>query len=170
MLFIMRGATCSGKDTFIDATFGVNCDHVISSDKIRVMLTGDMSKQDYNARVFELMGEMLETRLLNGAEYTVINATNLRMKDAKRFIELGKEHHSKMIMLSIQPPGINELIQRSIDREAGGGLGIPEGVVRKHFERYESCKPPFVKEATYNKLFEFIEVGQDYEVIRHVHD
>lgn len=168
MLFIMRGASCSGKDTFINQTFGESCPHVISSDDMRVKLTGDVSKQDYNTRVFELMEEFVKTRVLNGADYTVINATNLRMKDTRRFIELGKELKSRMVMISIAPPAPTELIKRAEARELEGGLRTPDGVLYKHYERYENCKKAFLNEATYNDLFQFIEINQEQEVIRHV--
>lgn len=167
MLFIMRGTTCSGKDTFIDNTF-INRSHVLSSDVFREMILGDITSQQQNGLVFDTLFKIMEYRFLNRVNWTVFNATNLRMKDVARAIDLCKRYHVPFTFISIIPPSIEELESRNIQRSQDSPILIPSKVIAKHHNRYEASKEPFIKEATYNDLCTWIEIDQDYEVITHV--
>lgn len=165
MMFIMRATTCSGKDTFIAEHFN-KPNNIFSSDNFREMLCGDMSVQQFNKKVFETMHDMIEFRLANKVDYTVYNATNLRFKDASAVVELCKKYQVPYIFISIAPPSLDELKARNEERHLTKNVPlIPEGVIEKHYERYESCRQRFVDEAYNSKLCKFIEVDQNYEVI-----
>lgn len=166
MMFIMRGTTCSGKDTFIEQHFD-NKNAIFSSDNFREMMCGNMSVQNFNKQVFEEIHRIVEFRLANRAAYTVYNATNLRFKDASIIVELCKKYHVPYIFISIVPPSLDILKDRNEIRHMNKGVPlIPEGVIEKHFDRYETCKETFIKEAMYGDLCKFIEIDQNYEVLR----
>ena len=163
MLFIMRGTSCSGKDTFIHTHFP-NQNHVLSSDNFREMLLGDRSSQQHNARVFDMMTEILEIRFINKVNWTVLNATHLRIRDCNQVIELCKKHHVPFTFISIEPPSVEELVERNRKRWLMTGMNIPESVLTKHHERYYNNLENFHKEAIHNPLCTFIEIDQQYKV------
>lgn len=164
MMFIMRATCCSGKDTFIEKHFS-NKNSVFSSDNFREMMCGNMSSQMFNKQVFDKMHSIIEFRLANRVAYTVYNATNIRFKDTSAIVEMCKKYHVPYIFISIIPPDIEVLKERNLNRYNETGILIPERVLEKHFDRYESCKETFIKEAIYSDLCKFIEIDQDYEVL-----
>lgn len=167
MLFIMRGTTLSGKDTFIKSSFP-NPNHVLSSDNFREMMLGDITSQQHNKKVFDMIHEILECRFLNRVEWTVLNSTHLRIKDCSAPIELCKKYRVPFTFISIVPPSIEELKRRNEERSLVSPLRIPESVIEKHYNRYEASKEPFLKEAQYSPLCTWIEIDQDWQVVHHV--
>ena len=163
MLFIMRATSCSGKDRFIDIHFH-NRNHVLSSDDFREILLGDRASQQQNTVVFDTIHSILETRFINRVSWTVLNATNLRIKDCNKTIELCKKYGIPFTVISIQPPTVEELILRNQKRASQGGLDIPDNVFSRHVERYYNNLSNFHLEANNNPLCKFIEIDQDYKV------
>lgn len=167
MLFIMRGTSCSGKDVFISQSFP-DSNHVISSDVFRELLLGDITSQQHNDRVFGMMLEVLEYRLLNRVEWTVWNSTNMRFKDIHKVIEMCKKYHEPFTFISINPPSFETLRERNEKRKDIIGMDIPDSVFERHLHRYEASKSPFQKEAVYNDLCTWIEIDQDHNVLEHI--
>lgn len=164
MILVLRGTTCSGKDTFINEHFEPSM--VLSSDEYREILTGDRSNQKNNKDVFDLMYQVLETRLKNRVPCTVMNATHLKFKDCHTVVELSKKYRTPVMVVSIQPPKMEELKQRNRKRTEETGFAIPEDVIDKHYHRYTECMEPFLKEAVHNRLFTFSEMDQKGNVVR----
>ena len=167
MIFLMRGTSCSGKYTFIERHFKEET-AIFSSDKFRMMMTGDIHVQQFNNRVFEVMHNIIDFRLANKAQYTVYNATNLRIRDASSIIELSKKHHSPVTVISIVPPSLEELKKRNNNRRAISGFYVPEEIIEKHYDRYFNCIEPFLEEAHNNTLMKFVEIDQDYGVVNEI--
>jgi predicted kinase len=167
MIFLMRSTTCGGKDTFIKQHF-TDESAIFSSDDFRKMLCGDIHVQQFNKNVFDLMHFIIDFRLANRVDYTVYNATNLRMRDSSHIFELSKKHHTPITIIAIKPPALEMLHIRNKKRFAATGVLIPDGVIDKHYHRYEHCEKPFTDEAMNNVLVKFIEIDQDYEVIREI--
>lgn len=166
MMFIMRGTSCSGKDTFISQNFYPNV--VVSSDALRLMLTDDAGNQRCNQAMFNILNQIIEQRIANRVHHTVYNATNLKIKDTSSVIELCKKYKCPYTFLSIVPPSMEELIARNETRYSKGGIFVPEDVLGRHFTSYESCKKPFIDEAMNNPNCSFIEIDQNYEVVQSV--
>lgn len=168
MLIIMRGTTCSGKDRFIKQHFQ-NTNHVLSRDNFREMLIGDITAQQQNQRVFELVHQILRERFINRVNWTVLNAPHLRIKDCSVPIELCKEFKVPFTFISIVPPSVEELKRRNEQRYLNESpLLIPDSVIEKHHNRYTASKDPFLQEARYSPLCTWIEIDQDHEVVNHV--
>lgn len=164
MLFIMRGASCSGKDSFIKKNF---TDHtVLSSDWYRKVLTNDESNQQQNGLVFDTMRQILEIRLKNRVPYTVINATNLKMKSISEFMVLARKFGEKVTVISIDPPTVEELHRRSCGRSENGGLYVPLEVLQRHHDSYFNSLVGFEKYAQDNSdSFSFVRIDQDYNIL-----
>lgn len=163
----MRGVSCSGKDTFINNYFP-EYGNVLSSDDFRQMMFGSTAEQRHSDKVFKLMYELLESRLLFRAEWTVMNSTNLRIKEASTIIELCKKYYTPFTILSIHPPKVEELKDRNKKRFTETGIYIPEHVIERQYLRYFDCMEPFVQEAVNNVYGSMIEFNQNEEVLRHV--
>lgn len=163
MLFIIRGTSCSGKDTFIDKYF--QRANVLSSDEFSVMLTGKMGSNGQTPAIFDFLFGALEHRLRYGVAYTVLNATNLRVRDCSRAIEAAKGLGVPVTFISIDPPPLNDLIERSMKRGEEGGLQTPAVVLERHYLRYFDNLNNFKKLVKENDHVTFIRIDQDYEVI-----
>jgi predicted kinase len=164
ILYLMRGTTCSGKDTYCEKYFYQH--NVLSSDKFRGMLTGSISDQSRNALVFDTLRQILELRLQNGCLYTVVNATNLKFRDCKEYLALADKYNVEVVCISIQPPSIEEMIKRNENRAKTQPINIPEEVIRRHYDTYMNSTDAFVDAfiSTANKRF--IELSQSYEEVR----
>ena len=78
-LFITVGIPGCGKTTVVEKML-VNdqIDIVVSSDKIREDLTGDMTNQEQNNDVFALLNQRVRAGLATGWARVMVDATNLR--------------------------------------------------------------------------------------------
>lgn len=167
MIIIMRATSCSGKGTFIKAQFGDDMvNHVLSSDNFREMLFGTKTEQRKNHVVFEKIHEVLEHRLSDRVPLTILDSTHLRFKDCAEVVELSKKFHTPIMVISIQPPTLDDLKRRNKKRQVETGFFVPETVLEKHYNRYFNAIDPFIKEAIYNDYFKFTELDQDYNVVR----
>lgn len=162
MLYIIRGTSCSGKDTFINKNFDEHC--VLSSDKIRLLLTNDMKDQSKNKMVFEYLKHTLELRLTNGCFYTVINATNLKYRDVDDYVQMAKKLGFPVTVISIDPPSLEELYRRSKERGENGGLFVPDEVIFRHYNTYYEAIPRFMELANDGE-FKFVRVNQKGELV-----
>lgn len=168
MLFIMRGTSCSGKDTFLEQYFVNGGPNIISSDYFRQMLFGNVSEQRYNEDVFKMIHQVIESRMIHRAEWTVLNSTNLKMSDLRVPIELCKKYHTPFTFLSLEPPSVEELKIRNQKRYKETGFLIPDSVLERHYAKYFNSRSNFIQEAANNPYCSFIEFNQKYEVLEHV--
>lgn len=170
MLFIMRGTSCSGKDTFIKQHFGGECSpHVLSSDRFREILFGSIeTRHNQNEAVFRTMYEILEHRISSRVQWTVLNSTNLKLSNCNKAINICKKYKTPYTIISIEPPKVDELYERSVNRSLHGGLFVPRDVLERHYETYRNNTQYFIEEAVNSKLCSFIEIDQSHEVLKHV--
>ena len=80
LLSLMIGPSGAGKSHWLasDAakSYGIRPSHVISSDEIRIDLTGSLFDQSKNDRVFQALDRLIYTRIACGLP-TTVDATNL---------------------------------------------------------------------------------------------
>lgn len=92
-LIILRGLPCSGKTTWIKQNKLE--DYTLSPDDLRTMMSSPIlnadgtlsTNQGNNDRIMEIIYEMLETRMKQGAS-TIIDATHLGTESLKRYKKL----------------------------------------------------------------------------------
>lgn len=162
MIFIMRGASNSGKDTFCKEHFESHC--VISSDELRLKYLNNINDQTMNQFIFDKVREILSDRLRFGCSYTVINATNLKLKDCKDYLDIADEYGAGITFISIDPPeDTGVLIERGKNRVAGAS--VPEDVILRHVQTYWSQKRSFEDLAISNSNIKWIRISQDWEVV-----
>ncbi len=92
-LAILVGIPGAGKSTFIahspDFT-KLETWSIVSSDRIREELTGEISNQDSNGEVFDTLYERVRTHLSNGWP-VVVDATNLQPDYRSNLMAIAKE-------------------------------------------------------------------------------
>lgn len=165
MIFVMRGTVCSGKSTFVKDNFKPY-ENVISSDDMRIRFTGDRHCQTSDTLVFQEIHKTIEYRLLNKVKWTVFDATNIKIKSCRDIIELSKKYHASITFISIIPPDLEELKRRNNQRSIDEGFYVPEDVIERMYNNYQSSTQGFVMEAMHNPYCTFIELDQNHEVVR----
>lgn len=84
-VLILVGLPGSGKSTWAAGRKGAV---TLSSDQMRLLLSGDETNQSIHGRVFAAMRYMLRERLRLQQALTIIDATNIRRKDRKPFLKI----------------------------------------------------------------------------------
>lgn len=95
-LFMTVGPPGAGKTTWVSKNYPML--PIVSSDKIRLELTGDMADQSQNDRVFELAAHRINEYLLQGKQ-VVYDATNLRYNNRRNFIDLARNLGTNIVIL-----------------------------------------------------------------------
>lgn len=96
-LVILVGPSGSGKSTFAQTHF--NRSEIISSDRLREMISDDPSNQDASAEAFRVLALLVNGRLKRRLT-TVIDATNLRPANRRRFRHLGSRYGVPVICVA----------------------------------------------------------------------
>lgn len=137
---ILRGPSCVGKTSYTEQ-YDTTC--ILSSDFLREFMLGDRSKQTKNREVFEMLHKVLEMRLANDVQFTVIDATNLKIKDIRPLIDICDKYHARIKLLNFHPPSLAELIARNQERFERTGFNIPTEVITRHYETFHNAFAEF---------------------------
>lgn len=98
---LLVGPSGAGKSTFAARHFGPT--EIISSDALRAMLADDPSDQDASAEAFRVLAILANGRLKRRL-LTVIDATNLRVPDRKRFRQLAARYGIPTVAVAFDLP------------------------------------------------------------------
>lgn len=90
-LVLLIGPSGSGKSTFARKHFKET--EIISSDTCRAIVSDDETDQSATKDAFELV-EYIAQKRLAARRLTVIDATNVKPEDRRRFITLAKRYHA----------------------------------------------------------------------------
>jgi protein phosphatase len=96
-LVILVGPSGSGKSTFAQAHFKRS--EIISSDVLREMISDDPSNQEASAEAFRVLAILVNGRLKRRLT-TVIDATNLRPANRRRFRHLASRYAVPVICVA----------------------------------------------------------------------
>ena len=133
-MIVLVGVPGSGKSTWAKAQ---NC-QVLSSDDFRHMLCGDETNQNIHQQVFAAMRHILRARLETAQATTIIDATNLRVRGRRPWIQMARKFGARVEAMYFDvPPAValerNELRERR----------VPPEVIHK---MYETMQLPTVGE------------------------
>lgn len=119
-LYVMIGGPGSGKSIYAN---NISNTTVISSDEIRLELTGSYSNQLHNMYVFETLENRVEELLKKGIN-VVYDATNLTIASRRKITERFDSIASEIIFVYMKTP-IQIALKRNEEREKR----VPERVV-----------------------------------------
>ena len=95
-LVVLVGASGSGKSTFAKAHFKPT--EIVSSDVCRGIVADDENDQTATGPAFDLVHFIIEQRLA-ARRLTVVDATNVRAEDRRRYVALARRHHALPVAL-----------------------------------------------------------------------
>jgi len=138
--FIMTiGISGSGKSTWINSIDDKNT-KIISPDKIRFDLTGDISDQSRNAEVFDL-AKQTTIHFLNQGYNVILDATNVDAAKRKDFIKDLPPVQLKAKIFNVSPEEaikrINNALQSGENRAK-----TPEDIVRNMHQKFTTESTP----------------------------
>lgn len=90
-LVLLIGPSGSGKSTFARKYFKET--EIVSSDTCRAIVSDDETDQSATKDAFELV-EYIAAKRLAARRLTVIDATNVKPEDRRRFINLARQYHA----------------------------------------------------------------------------
>ena len=141
-LIIMCGIPASGKST-VAKYFNSN---IVSTDSIRKELYGDEGTQGNGKDVFSLAYSRIRNYLSLG-ENVVFDATNIRKRDRKTVIDIGKEYNCDNIIICYCSTSLKIALKRNANRERK----VPAPVIERMFNNFE--KPSYAEGVNYICVF-----------------
>lgn len=117
-LILLVGISSSGKSTFAHNHFD-SCE-ILSSDKLREVVSNDENDQTATNDAFNLLENILEARLKRGL-ITVIDATNLKPHFRYNYINIAKKYHFKTTAVVFDLP-YDESLDRLLKRDDRDGM------------------------------------------------
>ena len=144
-LILLRGAPGCGKSTWIQKN-GLK-DYTLSPDDIRLLCASPSLNADGNYEisqsndhlVWKTLFDILELRMQNG-ELTVIDATNSKTSEIKRYKKLCEEYRYRIFLVDFTDIPIETAKKRNAEREML--KRVPEEVIDKMYARFETQGVP----------------------------
>ncbi|MBQ8218483.1 MAG: AAA family ATPase [Bacilli bacterium] len=176
-LLLLRGAPGCGKSTFID-TNGLR-PYAISADEIRLLCQSSQQtangleeiSQKNDRAVWSMLFKILDIRMSNG-EFTVIDATNSKTDEIKRYKEMADQYRYRIYLVDFTDLPIEECKHRNMQRPPL--KQVPEEVIDKMYARFQNQNVPSgIKVIKPNELdsiwFKKFDMNK-YEKIVHIGD
>jgi protein phosphatase len=127
-LVLMIGPSGCGKSTFAAKNFPAH--EVVSSDIVRAELLGDFRIQTNQEAVWTEVHRRVRNRLAFG-QRVIVDATNLRIRDRRAFIDMAKYFGVELIYLVINRPVEAKL------KTQGWRVEV-DGLIQKHEEIFNN--------------------------------
>jgi len=133
-LIVLVGLPGSGKSTWAERQGIV----VLSSDAVRVLLTGSAEDQSANQLVFRVLRYLLAMRVKAGADATILDATSLTRRERKAWL-----HTAGTLGLAAEAVFFETPRAVCRARNAARSRVVPEDVMRRFAAR---LTPPSTEE------------------------
>lgn len=127
-LVVLIGATGSGKSSFAARWFLPT--EIVSSDHNRALVADDETDQSATADAFDLVEAIAGKRLKN-RRLAVIDATNVRAADRRRWVDLARRYHALPVAVVVDP-GLDICIEHNRTRpNRSFGPGVPQRMIQE---------------------------------------
>ena len=121
-LVVLVGLPGSGKSTFLER-LGVTA---LSSDAIRLLLTGDATNQSIHRQVFAALRYLVKGRLKLGMAVTYVDATHLTPWERRPYLKMGELYDCNVEALFFDVP-----LSVCLERNRGRARVVPEDVMER---------------------------------------
>jgi len=111
-LVVLIGIAASGKSTFAARHFGET--EILSSDRLRAVITDDPHAQGATDDAFDLLHRILELRLRRG-RLTVVDATNVEGWARAELLGAARRHRRPAVAIVLDVP-LEEALRRNLAR------------------------------------------------------
>lgn len=125
-LVLMVGASGSGKSRLAARLFQKN--EIVELDRFREMVSGDRSDQSANEDASAIAAELVERRLRRRL-LTVVDATNVKSEDRRRWTQIAARTHT-LVTAIVLDPGMN-FCQKAAEKRDGDRYN-PRSVAQQH--------------------------------------
>lgn len=126
----MVGISGSGKSTFAHGLKTSLNAEVVSTDDIRLELTGNAEDQAQNGRVFATARKRVSDLLAQGKN-VVIDATSLSAKDRKDWVKIGKDNNAEITAYVVKV-SVDKAKKQNASRERK----VPEWVIDNQLAKF----------------------------------
>jgi predicted kinase len=138
-LIMMVGIPGSGKSTWISKN-SVENTVVVSPDDIRRELSGNVSDQTQNAKVWFLVKERTSKALRDGKN-VILDATNVASKSRKRFLQGLPPHKLQAKRFEADPEESNRRIRKQIE-SGEDRADVPHSAILSMHEQFKNQSNP----------------------------
>ena len=138
-LVLLIGIAASGKSTFAARHFRDT--EILSSDRLRAVITDDPHAQGATDEAFDLLHRILELRLRRG-RLTVVDATNVEAWARAELLGAGRRHRRPAVAIVLDLP-IEEALRRNLERPSPRP---PAGALRRQARWLADSLPELARE------------------------
>lgn len=129
-LVVLAGPSGVGKSTWAEKHFKET--EIVSSDRMRELITDDANNQTVNAEAFNLV-HLLASERLKAGRSAVLDSTALVSKDRKKLLEISRKHKAfTTLIVFLGDENLCMRGQKSRDR------AVPQHIVEKHIARLQN--------------------------------
>lgn len=111
-LILLIGPSGAGKSTFAARNFKPT--EIVSSDRLRAVISDDEADQNVNPEVFSLLSRIARARLAHG-RLTVIDATNLETSSRQRLLRIARDLGTPAVAITFDV-GLEACLRRNLAR------------------------------------------------------
>lgn len=126
-LYVPIGQSGCGKSTWAMSVAEKEGARIVSTDVIRGELWGNESIQKSPSKVFNVAYNRLNEFLSEGYS-CVFDATNIRKKDRKKIVEIGKQNNATIVFLWFETS-----LEDSIANQKKRERKVPENAIKNQF-------------------------------------
>jgi len=150
-IFIMTiGISGSGKSTWINQQTSSGDIIVVCPDLIREELTGSISDQTQNPKVWSITKQRVMEALGTGKS-VILDATNVDSKQRKQFIQGLPTAILKAKIFNVDPQEAKNRVRKAIE-SGENRSSVPDFIIDKQHEKFKLSTPEILKQEGFELL------------------
>ncbi len=145
------GISGAGKSEYLKQFKDSEDTVIVCPDNIREELTGDISDQTQNAKVWYLAKQRTIDNLKSGKN-VILDATNVDSKQRRSFIQGLPTTDLKAKLFPVDPKEAKRRIKKALERGEDRSA-VPDAIVDKQYQKFLSqCTPEKLKEEGFEMI------------------
>lgn len=129
-VIILSGISGSGKSTVALKINNETGAYIISTDEFREIISGDVGNQECSHKAFIAAENTLEYLLRRGKD-VILDATSLKAKYRKKWIEIAKKYNAAVYGIVLTTPK-----EVCLDRDSKRDRKVGAAVIERQFEMW----------------------------------